>query len=122
MHGQHDRVPGRVRVDGRLRAEHVRFHGTGHGRTAGAAQLRAGVLHAGGDQPAGADGLRRDRVAGVRPEPGPAVRVAHRRRFHRARPRPAADRGSVGRLLLRRRGPTPVRDGRTCEYADEAGI
>lgn len=116
VHREHGRVLGGIGADGGLRAERVRFTGTGRGRLAGAAQLRAGVPHARGVRPTGPDGLRRAGVAGVRPEPGASVRVAHRRGLHRPRARPAARVGPVRGLLLRHRGAPPVRHGRTGEH------
>lgn len=115
---QHDRVPGGTRTDRGLRAEHMRLDGRGRGRPAGSAQLRAGVLHARGGRPAGAHGLRRARVAGVRPRPGAAVRVGDRRGFRRGRARPAARARPVRSLLLRHRGPAPVRLDRKGEWYD----
>jgi len=91
----------------------VRLAGAGHRRPAGSAQLWAGVLHARGGRPARADGVRRAGVAGVRPEPGLAVRVARRRRFRCAHARPATGAGPVRGLLLRHRGTSPVRHDRT---------
>lgn len=116
VHCQHDRVFGRIRSDGGLRAEHVRIDGGGHRWTAGTAQLRADVLHARGGRPAWADGVRRAGVAGVRPEPGAPVRVTVRRRFRRARARPTTGIGFVRGLLLRHRGTPLVRHDRTGEY------
>lgn len=112
VHRQHGRVPGRVRADRRLRAERVRLAGPGRGRPAGPAQLRAGVPHARGGRPAGPDVLRRARVAGVRPQPGAAVRVAGGRGLRGARARPAARRGRVRGVLLRGRRAAPVRRDR----------
>jgi len=100
-------VSGRVRADRRLRAEHVRFAGAGHRRSAGPTQLRAGVLHARGGWPARPHGVRRAGVAGVWPESGSVVRVARRRRFRGGHARPTFGAGPVGGLLLRHRG-TPL--------------
>jgi len=108
VHRQHDSVPSRVRADRRLRAEHVRFAGASHRRPAGPTQLRAGVLHARGGRPARPHGVRRAGVAAVRPEPGPVVRVARRRRFRGGHARPTTGAGPVGGLLLRNRGTPPV--------------
>lgn len=108
MHRQHNRVSGRVRADRRLRAEHVRFAGAGHRRPPGPAQLRAGVLHARGGRPARSHGVRRASVAGVWPEPGPVVRVAHRCRFRGGHARPATGASPVGGLLLCHRSTPPV--------------
>lgn len=83
MYGKHGCVPRRICADRRLRIEHVRFASAGHGRPSGAAQLRAGLLHARGERPARSHGFRRDRVARVRPEPSAPVRIARRRRFRR---------------------------------------
>jgi len=93
----------------------VRLAGAGHRRPASSAQLWAGVLHARGGRPARADGLRRAGVAGVRPEPGLAVRVARRRRFRCAHARPTTGAGPVRGLLLRHSGAPPVRHDRTGE-------
>lgn len=60
--------------------------------------------------------MRRDRVAGVRPEPGAVVRVGDRRGICRPPARPAASVGPVRGLLLRYRRATPVRHGRTGAY------
>lgn len=113
VYREHGRVPGGIRPDRGLRAELVRFDGPGRRGSAGPAQLRAGVLHAGGGRPTGADGLRRTGLAGVRPEPGLAVRVARRRWFRGQRVRPPVGAGPVGSLLLRHRGTPLVRHGRT---------
>lgn len=113
VHRQHDRVPRRVSVGRGLCAKHVRLAGAGHRRVAGPAQLRAGVPHAGNCRPTRADGLRRARVAGVRPEQSAALRVAGRRGFRRPRARPAYVAGSVRRVLLRHRSAPLVRNDQT---------
>lgn len=115
VHGQHDRVPGRICAHRGLRSEHMWLDGSGLGRSSGSAQLGAGVLYAGGGRPARPDGIWRHRVAGVRPEPCAAICVVDRCRFRRASVCPAVSVGSVGGLLLHQRCPPLVRHDWTSE-------